>query len=763
MPKPLPLTVYGPVTPLSPAVRVGGALTNAEVTILDDGNPIGTATATRPGDLWVGLTSQPKEGHKITATQKNPDGTSDPSPFPVPVTGVPNPLPVPVILSDLNTCMVDILAGALVPGATVVTTIVGQPFGSSKPAQGADWVGINPTKPIGQGAVAEVRQEAVIGGVTRVSDTAKSLPIPSFSPGARLLPQAVLGPLTQCDTSRTFLKVTPGAALAIENEGQTESWINPAETYNGHDAPPLRTGKAVVTQSMPRCERQGDPVTLPVGPAGLPPAPTVAQEVCPDAPRLIVSNLQEGGVLHIYRRVATGPSTFTQTLAGERGIGRTTEPVDLPPSLSLTDPAGTVSLFLTQSRCAGESPGTVVTVATAAGPFGAPQITEPLMDCCDAIPITGAHPSATVTAIDAVTGKAISDPYGVNQSAFPIIPWFPLTAGQKVLVRQEGCHANGDSKVVRVKDLPNPIPVPKVVEPVRPHAPWVKVTGVLPCARLHLLVNGTLRPGVTHALSDTAVITVGGDPLAENDRVFVIQTICKASSNIEGPGATVTRGHLKVSVSPAQVARGTSVPVTVTAVDADTGTPVAAQVLLNGANVGTAGTPFSYSPKAGDPNPAGNAREPVAYFDASFTINLVDPSWTLFLQAGPGMAFLDTLKINIDQITWTVTPDWNAALAKTVTVTPSPAAATGSAIIPVPTGAVKTVTVTIAGKASTAGGYLNGFVIPAQSFTIAGDTRKVAFHGPDEKIGWLLEVKYVTDQASYIVFNIVATFAGINP
>jgi hypothetical protein len=216
----------------------------------------------------------------------------------------------------------------------------------------------------------------------------------------------------------------------------------------------------------------------------------------------------------------------------------------------------------------------------------------------------------------------------------------------------------------------------------------VKVTGVVPGVRLHLFVNNQLRPGSVDVLSDSGVIPVNGAPLAENDRVFVIQTICDHSSNIEGPGVTVKRGHMKVSVAPAQVTRGTTANVVVTAIDADTGTPVSAQVLLNGKNVGTTGAPFSYSPHAGDPNPSGVVHEPIAYFDATFSITLVDPTWTLFAQAEPIPAFFDTIKIDIDQITWTVSPDWDSSLAKTITAALSPPSATGSASLPKPPGAI---------------------------------------------------------------------------
>ena len=184
-------------------------------------------------------------------------------------------------------------------------------------------------------------------------------------------------------------------------------------------------------------------------------------------------------------------------------------------------------------------------------------------------------------------------------------------------------------------------------------------------------------------------------------------------------------------------------------------------MILNGTAVGTTGVAFSYSPKAGDPNPSGIVHEPVAYFDASFSITLANPTWTLFVQAGPVPVYLDTIKIDLTEITWVVTPDWNASAGKTLTVHPSAPSAASSTPLPLPPGAVKTVSVTISGKASTAGGNWNGYVIEPQSFLIGSNSEKVAFHGPNERIGWLLTVQYVAGPASGGVFNVIPTFAGI--
>ena len=763
MAKPMPPTVYGPVTSLNPNVRVTGILPGADVTIFGNGTPLGQATSTTPGEIFVPLIKQPVMGQVITAVQKTSSGTSEPSSQPVIVVDVPNPLPTPVILSALNTCISDIYAGKLVPGAQIVASIGGQPFGGNIPGSTEAWLGIDPTKPIPANSKVLIHQEAVIAGVPRVSPAFVSPQIPQFSIRDDLLPAPVLGPLVQCDTARQFQQVVPGATLTITNEGQSELWGNIGESYNGYGGPPLRKGKAVATQSMPRCGRTGHPGTLPVSAAVTPGAPIVTQNLCPQALRLTVSGLVPGGVLHLARRVVHGTG-FSESALGDAGIAYETEAFDLPSDVSLTDPGGPVVIALRQERCAGVSPVTRVQLAPVGGPFGPPKIIEPLFDCSSGIPITGTHPGALVQAFDSSSGIPLSDPVGATQATMLLTPWFPLGAGQNVSIRQHGCNADGTSATAIVRPLPQPIPVPAIVKPVRPEAGWIKVTGVLPGARLYLLVGDELRPGSVAIYAPTGVVPVTGPPLQDGQIVFIIQKLCDQSSNTEGRGVRVTRGDVKVSVTPTTIARGTTAMVTVTAADADTATPVSAEVRLNGAHAGVTGVPFAYAPKIGDPNPAGTVHDGLAYADGTFALTLVDPAWTINVRAGPVPAFLDTVRIDITKVAWVVTPDWNASLGKTVTVSPMAPTAAGSATLLRPKGPVKTVTVTISGTCTTAGGNVNGIVVPAQTFALGTNTSKVAFTGSDETIAWLLKVDYVYDPSSdSLAFGVSPYFQGISP
>ena len=470
----IPPTIYGPLTPLSPAVRVTGVLAGATVTIFEGAVQIGSATAAQGGELMVPVTSQPVVNSTITATQTSSEGTSEASSQPMTVVDVPNPLPTPVILSALNSCMADILAGGLVPGATVVTTIGGATFAEGVAQRPAGKLYIDGNKPITPNTQAQLQQHATIGGLLRASNVLTSPNVPAFTYPTDHLAPPEMGPFVQCDTQRVFQQVIAGAITTIEDGTNVEAWFNESDAFTAAGGLSLQAGTAVVQQAMPRCGRVGDPATLPIAPPPVPGAPVCSQDACPQALRLTVSGLFPGGVLHIGRIVVDSPNGFRETLVGDAGIATETQQIDLPADLKLTDPDGPVFIALSQERCGMISNTTRVAIAPAAGPFAPPTIRPPLMDCCRGIPIVGAQPGAIVQAVDAISGAPLSDVVGVTQTSMFLFPWFPLSAGREVQVRQRGCNADGVSHTVAVESLPIPLPTLKIVGPVRPQAPSIR-------------------------------------------------------------------------------------------------------------------------------------------------------------------------------------------------------------------------------------------------------------------------------------------------
>jgi hypothetical protein len=330
--------------------------------------------------------------------------------------------------------------------------------------------------------------------------------------------------------------------------------------------------------------------------------------------------------------------------------------------------------------------------------------------------------------------------------------WFPMVAGHKVFVRQTGCNATGDSDVVVVQPLPAQLPTPDLKTP-RPGATKVVLSKVLPGAATQLLVKGTPRSPSLVLWDDPSDMPVFGAPLQEGDDVLPVQMLCAASGRHEGRGVAVTRGRMKVSVSPQSVTTGTTAKVMVTALDTVTGDPVLASVLIDGKPVGMTGTPFALSPKAGDPPPAGVVSEPLAYIDEPFTITLVAPqpaSWNITLHASPKRAFLGTAAIDVSQAHFDIVADWDSTLKRGVSASPivnSPEMV-GATSLPTPTGNVKTVTVTAWVDWNTTGGFYNGIYIqPA-----GGPSNKPVFkinHNASAHNAYLVwTLRYVYDPAS---------------
>jgi len=229
----------------------------------------------------------------------------------------------------------------------------------------------------------------------------------------------------------------------------------------------------------------------------------------------------------------------------------------------------------------------------------------------------------------------------------------------------------------------------------------------------------------------------------------------------------VVKDNLKVVVTPEPVVRGKTTDVTVDAYDSR-GLPVTGLTvqLPVGHSVGHTGTTFPYSPAPGASDPTGMVLGGNYYNNAAFTITLIDPFWTLSMHAGPVNVFFGTeLEFTLTNITWHVSPDWDPALAKTIPVnSPAPPTVVTPVQLPIPTGTVKTVTVTISGTASTQGGDANGFIVQAQSGSITTDTRPVFQNSTTETIAWTFGVTYYqdpsTDDVSFVVNPV---FQGVSP
>lgn len=712
MTTPLPITVRGPITPISPAVQVTGALAGAKIQLInrDTGETIGTATARKNGELLVKIDSSLiKVGNGITGIQSVEGKDSSQSAYPVQVIAVKLPLDVPVIRSVLHTCMTDIKAEALVPGARVVTAIGGTLFGTTEVRERLQWLDIDREAEFPAGADLTLYQEADIDGNTVTSESAQGPPITKFELDTDQLPAGNVGPLHACDTNFQCSQMVAGAETTMVHEnGSKTVWKNPSDLFVVRLSSMLAKGSATLTQALPRCKPEGKEWSVDIRESGKPPPLTVSHYFCPDVPSMTIQGAVPGATLHI--RKLYGPGGNTKEVVGTRGIASAIEFVELPPG-TFEAPEGTPGvggLEIAQEKCGVLSDWVFIGMTQPGGPYNPPAIAADLYECGMAIPIANSgKPGSVVQAFD--ESGPISDPQTIRGD-IPlgyIRTWLRLKVG-KIWIVQTGCNAEGKTQG-EVKPIPMPVPLPKIKEPVRPGSDTLRLEGVLTGAQVYALVDGEVASDLVEVL-DTVGFLKLKKPLEHKQRVVAVQIMCSHRSEPRADdGVTVLRGRLKVTGLPVKAIRDATISFTATAVDADTGEQVVARVELNNQLLGMTGQVLSYSPRMGDSPPAGVIKAPPAYEDAVFTITLEDPVRDFVLTLGAYTAptsFFPDLNplVFINRFDYTVTPLYDPGSAKRPPATPNPANRIPapfytSVTLPIPTGSEKRVSITVGGEA----------------------------------------------------------------
>ncbi|KAJ9643048.1 hypothetical protein H2199_004570 [Coniosporium tulheliwenetii] len=701
MSRPLPITLHGPVTVLSPSVRATGVNKGAKVTIYDGAAEVGSGVSDIDGEYLVPLeTSLLVERHLLKGVQTTAGGTSSQTDYGVEVTGVD--LEAPVLASTLHTCMTDILVDGLTPGATLITTIDGDRFGESAVLSPLSWCGIDREKDISADATVTIHQEATINGAAAIGPSPNCPKCSAFAyPHDKLLPGLLMSPI-ECDTNRSFTDMVPGAITEIQNEGQWEIWLNPTNTFTGFGGLSLKKGSIQMVQKLPRCKREGAPWDGVVKPLDALPAPVVAHSLCRELRRLTISQLLPTGTLSLWRMINTHGGSVIGEQIGYHPFSSTTETVDLPPDLQLDDPQGVVSISVRQSRCGIQSPEILVPVASGSSVVGPPKFTADLYECGRWIPLANLNPGSNIQAFD--SRGPISDPFLAQKSVMSLKTWRRLRQGQLYVV-ETGCRT--DHKIVTdVLPLPNPLPTPKITAPLRPGFQYVRLEGVLTGASVYVLVNGKIQSAPVEMADPTVGIIWLRNALNDKDRVTAVQMLCEHALNTEGKRihAGVTGKH--------QISWNTHTSI------------LPATISINGLVLGSAGQPLHYSPRLGDPNPRGIVSAGPAYIDAEFTISLDDPvrNWNLNLRAQWCPTSFTTITnwtviIDITELNWNVVPRWNPSAARSIRVRPdNPAIPTFSSIsvlLPIPTGSERRLDVTISGSTDPRDPSVSAATIPA--------------------------------------------------
>jgi hypothetical protein len=735
--------VHGPIVEKSPVVEVSSVLANATVTLLVGGGSVGSTVAAFNGSVWVPVTGLLVAGQTVVATQKTTDGTSDPSPVGVPVVGVPHPLPSPVFESPMSTCMSLIRVGALVPAAELKLLVNGDPTKvavQTNCARTDDAFAVNPAVALPVGAQLAATQS--VPGIP-ASPSVPSLKIDPVVPPEGPLPAPGIGqPLTCGMTSLQLSGMVPAANLEFRNGSSSASALNVAAAYTAWGAPPLVEGPLEAKQTMARCERLGTPAHLNVGPAPPPGPAKFVADICPEVGKVKLKDLVPGARLTLIRRLTdnANPSSVSETTVADAGVSSTQEEFFFD-AASLAPPPGKTAMLTAQmTQCNTVGPKAAPAKLATAGPVSALVFGAPLFDCARFILLKGGHVGALLQPFrdDGVT--PIGDPAIVADPTVRLATWFPLHAGARVVVKQVGCGANATIGPEPVQPMPNPLPIPKIVGPVRPGAALIQLQDTIPGAMVHLLVNNAWRVSL-EAPDKSMQLPAGLPPLADRDRLWAVQTLCDRMSSLEGNQTVVTQGTMLIGVSPKPVTRGVDTLVTVSAKDKDTGVPiVGAAVTLGGASAGTTSTAFHLLSKPGTGSPIpGVVRQQPAYADAPFGVDLVDPpppppvTGKLTLNIGNPTIVIGALQIT--SATWTITPAWGA---------PAMTAFGTSAVVTIPKPPPGTapanarVDVSLVAKA-TANGGINGYYFAGVFDCQNGPPNPVgvAWSGSNLAAGWL--------------------------
>jgi hypothetical protein len=536
------------------------------------------------------------------------------------------------------------------------------------------------------------------------------------------LPAPVLHePLRACEPSVLVSSLIPTSDFELVDANGLRVYVSVADAFwaDGH----LEPGTLTARQRLPRCGGIGPETHVTVAPASPPDAP-ILLPFCPDARRLIVKGLKQGGVLTLWVQ-PYGGGTLTEL--GSIGIAHSMAQVDLPHIVGGSGPL--MRIVGRQVLCELESPeGSALEFARSGFvPPRQPRIIEPLHDCLRAVPGDDLYVGSLTQVWSIDRGMPMSDLAIVPSPKARIPIWFPLVEGEKVELRQFGCGAPSPSDAVQVQPTPVALPAPEVVAPVRPGTQMVTLKGVLPGAHASLLVDWQERAATTETWEGNAQLWLA-TPLQEGDRLRGVQRLCSSSSPIEGDFVVVTKGRLAVEPVPDSAPGGVQLIMTVRSRDSETGEEIhGLPVMLGGTQVGISGTAFAWSAPTSGSSVAGEVKGGIGFYDASFSIALRQ-AIVVQLTAWPLSVLAN--RIVARDVTWTIRPHWaiNSIHATGASTT---------AMVPLPPGSAGKVDIQLAFNVDAAGD-IDGYVFEPHTFQVSALAATVELSKPSHAFSFQL-------------------------
>jgi hypothetical protein len=395
----------------------------------------------------------------------------------------------------------------------------------------------------------------------------------------------------------------------------------------------------------------------------------------------------------------------------------------LPNDWALTDPAGEISFILTQQGVGGcDFPGTasdpVTVVATPLKPgTSAPPIKltpDTAYVCSRTLVVTGLVVGADVSIVRA-DGQTLFDWTKVRASTIAIT--LPLKLGllpntaETIVAQERGCKTDLTSNPIRVVQYPaDRLPAPGFTTSAHPYVLSVTLKGLVPGARVYIMVNGNrFMPsgdqwsGDVDVTAETQTIALlDGPPLGS--MVSAAQSLCgpKDSSPADAPGVVSEKAHIILTRDPSgPITRGKTTAFTFHCQDQDTPDKDLVRwgfVILNGAPAPCGGV-ISVTILSGDLKTSLDARLADTPFNHAthLTIPIVNPvpppppppaprSMRLLLSAAPS-SFIPANSVSavtVSAVQWNVTPNWAGGVMQPLTGAINGSRFRASAIFTVP-------------------------------------------------------------------------------
>ncbi len=362
--------IPGAVVIIRSLTRPGQALVKAQIGAPDGYLPLAPGAALLAGDQLV---ARQEDAAATPSLETDPKLAVAVGPAPTTKADIP---PVD-IAGQLWECGLHSWVGNASPGLTVEILRAGAVIGSAVAQDGV--ARVNLTKRYNKLDTVTVRQRNGGSIGLETPRQAEELPVP---PGSLMPPPLVTSPVRECLGAIRIDGVYEGAEVTVERKsGEVQSagfdlsglWFNLAT--------PLKqaNGWVKVSQAMPGCERKGQEVTVPIGPAVKPSTPYV-YPLCEGMTWVFVDNLDRGADVHIN----AGGDEYRTTASGA-GLNR----FDVAPL-----GAGTITV---QSFACGLASDTATgSVDAAPANIDQPQIVGDLVKCQRSVTVDKLKPGALV-------------------------------------------------------------------------------------------------------------------------------------------------------------------------------------------------------------------------------------------------------------------------------------------------------------------------------------------------------------------------------